>query len=415
MINVLNEKAEFIKDYESIELASFEMNITKEYITNCLNGLVTEPDEYFFSYKNRDDAGIDKYVIEIGDEFIYNKYKYKLVSRDELNSTVSAVRLECIDSRLIHSNKRENISEEEIGINTEISISYDAFKILGYKDTSDSALIELYLYMKSISDDFVLNIEHSYIESSKLNMIIYFNKLYKNCEVLLGKKGIMERIDPDRVVINIFEDRWYVKKEIIKSRLSNASNNSKRIYGRKCIVKEISDTSEIRDFLDANHLQGYIRSRYKYGLYYNDELVAVAVYGTLRINMGQKSKDGYYELLRYCSKMHTNVIGGASKLIKAFTKDVETECLISYADRSWGEGNLYEKLKFEESDKKVNPSYFYIIDGKRENRFAHRKDILVKLGYDKDMTEVGIQESRGYFRIFDCGAKGYNLYTNKNI
>jgi len=59
------------------------------------------------------------------------------------------------------------------------------------------------------------------------------------------------------------------------------------------------------------------------------------------------------------------------------------------------------------------PSYFYIIDGVRKNRFGYRKDILVSAGFDINMTEVSIQHSRGYYRIFDCGSLKYE-YKKSN-
>lgn len=44
-------------------------------------------------------------------------------------------------------------------------------------------------------------------------------------------------------LIQIFEDEWNDKKEIVKSRLINIIGLTKnKIYGRKCIIKEISSS-----------------------------------------------------------------------------------------------------------------------------------------------------------------------------
>ena len=82
-------------------------------------------------------------------------------------------------------------------------------------------------------------------------------------------------------------------------------------------IKEIS-SKDCSSFLDQNHIQGKLGAKVRLGLYYNDELVSLMTFGALRKNLGQKSEDGSYELLRFCNKLNTNVVGGASKLFKHF-------------------------------------------------------------------------------------------------
>jgi hypothetical protein len=45
----------------------------------------------------------------------------------------------------------------------------------------------------------------------------------------------------------------------------------------------------------------------------------------------------------------------------------------------------------------------------KSHRFNYRKDKLVKDGYDKSKTEVQIMNERGFYRIFDCGSKKWEL------
>jgi len=69
---------------------------------------------------------------------------------------------------------------------------------------------------------------------------------------------------------------------------------------------------------------------------------------------------------------------------------------------------LYEKLGFTHiHDSK--PNYWYIIGTNREYRFKHRKDVLVKEGFDPSKTEHQIMLERGINRIYDCGNKKYVL------
>lgn len=206
--------------------------------------------------------------------------------------------------------------------------------------------------------------------------------------------------------IKIYEDEWLFKKNIVKSRLLNSASLIKtKIYARKCIVKEISyKTSSV--FLDENHLQGKISGSNYYGLFYNDELVSVMVFGKNRKNLGGNSKDGEYELLRFCSKTYTNVIGAAGKIFNHFIKEVSPHKITSYCDKRYGNGEFYEKIGMKYSHD-TKPNYYYVneIDRKRENRFKYRKDKLVEIGFNKEKSERQIMVERGIYRIYDCGCK----------
>ena len=114
-------------------------------------------------------------------------------------------------------------------------------------------------------------------------------------------------------------------------------------------------------------------------------------------------------MLRFCNKLNTSVVGGASKLLKHFIKEIEPNEIISYSDRRWGSGNMYEQLGFT-LDHISKPNYFYVIKGKRENRFAYRKDILIReYGCPEDMSEHEFMLSKGWYRIYDCGTKVWKL------
>ena len=57
-------------------------------------------------------------------------------------------------------------------------------------------------------------------------------------------------------------------------------------------------------------------------------------------------KENEYELVRFCNKLNTSVIGGADKLLQYFIRTYQPKEIISYADRRWSQGRLYDKLKF---------------------------------------------------------------------
>lgn len=249
--------------------------------------------------------------------------------------------------------------------------------------------MELDIYIPKLK----IGIEHHglYYHSDKFkDKNSHFEKL--NC---CNEKGIR--------LVQIFEDEWRDKTEICKSRLLNLIGKTpNKIFARKCKIKDVSP-KDARLFLEQNHIQGNVSAKVKLGLYFNDELVSLMTFGNLRKNLGQESKEDAYELLRFCNKLNTNVIGGASKLLKHFEKVYRPKEIISYADRRWSDGNLYKQLGFT-FEHMSRPNYFYIKGEIRENRFKYRKSELVKYGFDSNKSEKQIMEEQGFFRIYDCGA-----------
>lgn len=210
-------------------------------------------------------------------------------------------------------------------------------------------------------------------------------------------------------LIHIFEDEWLFKKDIVKSRLKSIFGlTENKIYARKCELKSVSPNIA-QTFLGQNHIQGKCKGKYHYGLYYDNELVSLMTFGVTR-QMEKYNKDykDTYELLRFCNKQNLNVVGGASKLLKQFIRDVNPKSIISYADRRWSDGNLYNKLGFTHTHNS-KPNYFYVVGKKRENRFKYRKSELIKDGYDPSKSEHEIMLDRKIYRIYDCGTMVYKM------
>lgn len=215
-------------------------------------------------------------------------------------------------------------------------------------------------------------------------------------------------------LIHIFEDEWLYKSDICKSIIKNILNMDKiRIGARKCEVREI-DKKECKQFIEENHIQGFIGYKYGFGLFYERKLVSVMTFGKLRRNLGYKDEDGTYEILRLCSKEGISINGGASKMLKAFINTYNPKKIITYCDRRWSNGNVYEKigLNFVRNTK---PNYFYVIKDTRKNRFAFRKNVLVeRYGCPVDMTEKEFCHQNHWYRIYDCGAKLYEMTFGEN-
>ena len=258
------------------------------------------------------------------------------------------------------------------------------------------------------------------IVNLKRKIGIEFNGLYWHSELFKDKNYHLDKTNLCQKkgiqLIHIFEDEWINKKVIVKSILKNKLGLiTNKIYGRKCEIKKLS-LNESKEFLNKNHLQGNVKSNIKLGLFYNNELVSVMTFEKLRKGLGNDDDNkNYYNLNRFCNKVDTNIIGGASKLLKYFIKQYSPEEIVSYADKRWSKGNLYEKLGFKKiHETKPDYSYFHKNYVKRYHRFNFRKDNLKKLGFDiENKTEHEIMINNEYLRIYDCGKIKYK-YSIKN-
>lgn len=206
-------------------------------------------------------------------------------------------------------------------------------------------------------------------------------------------------------LLHIFSDEWHNKKDIVKTKLQSLLQKQQgKVYARKCVVREVSP-KEANLFLETNHLQGGDKSKHKLGLYHGEDLVALMTFSVGRNSMGTLREPGKWELSRFASSVR--VIGGASKLLHHFVTNHKPTKIISYADRRWSNGNLYEQLGFTNKGYSP-PSYWYTKDYRnRLYRYNFRKSILVKLGASPQKTEWEIMQELGYDRVWDCGTIRY--------
>lgn len=203
-------------------------------------------------------------------------------------------------------------------------------------------------------------------------------------------------------LIQIFENEWEDRKEIWKSIILNKLGKCKRIMARKCVIREIN-TDEAREFLSFNHLQGFFPSKVYLGLYYENNLVSISTFGRARYK-----REYEWELLRFCNKIGYHVVGASSKLFKAFIKKYSPKSVVSYSDKRFSNGNMYQKLGFSFL-KTSKPNYFYWDKKKSrlklESRIKFQKRNLHKIlfSYDPSLSETKNMFANGYWRVWDCG------------
>lgn len=221
-------------------------------------------------------------------------------------------------------------------------------------------------------------------------------------------------------LLQFYEDEILFKKDIILSKLSSKLNLNTKIHARKCVIREISK-KESTEFLNQNHLQGNSIDNIRFGLFLHNDLVSVMTFGKKRKSLGKTNNNfNEYELVRFSNKKFINVIGGFSKMLKYFIKNYNPSKIETFADIRWSGVNPIKTVYFKNGFKfigKTPPNYWYIKNDKYSNRyhrFVFRKDVLVKEGYDKNLTEWEIMKIKGYDRIWDCGSLKFE-YTNFNF
>jgi hypothetical protein len=236
------------------------------------------------------------------------------------------------------------------------------------------------------------------------NIAIEFNGLYWHSEINIQDKNYhLNKLklcqEKNIRLIQIFEDEWIFKKNIVKARLKQILNinDSVRIHARKCVIKEINPDTK-NEFLENYHIQGKDTSCIKLGAFYNNELISVMTFSKGSISKGSKSEENIWELNRFCSNYNYHIPGIASKLLSYFRNNYTWNEIFSYADLRWSEGNVYYKLGFELSHAS-KPNYWYFKDCQRLHRFNLRK----RKDEPKDITENILRANEGYFKIYDCG------------
>jgi hypothetical protein len=133
------------------------------------------------------------------------------------------------------------------------------------------------------------------------------------------------------------------------------------IYVKDCEIKE---TNNQKDFLNNNHILGYISARINIGLYYKNELVSLLTFG----------KNDNWELLRYTNKIGYFVIGGFNKMLKYFTSNYNGS-IFTCVDKRLFDGEIYIKNGFIEQ--KLNLPKFYYFKNKKRYQNVERVRLMI--------------------------------------
>lgn len=213
-------------------------------------------------------------------------------------------------------------------------------------------------------------------------------------------------------LFHIFGYEWSHHSEILTSMLRNILQcNTDKLYARTLILKEVSDSDSMK-FLNENHRQGGAHCSIRLGLYNGQELVSLMTFSKMRktIGTGKQDTTDCYELVRFCNKLNTTVVGGASKLFKSFLRMYGPTEVRSFSDRAHTRGSLYSTLGFK-YDHTSDPGYMWV--GLKTDRGYARnnaqknniKSFLKDDSIDLNKTEVQIMKEHNFVQVFDSGVK----------
>ena len=135
-------------------------------------------------------------------------------------------------------------------------------------------------------------------------------------------------------------------------------------------------------------------------------------FGRIRNTIGTTPNEDMsdcWELVRFCSKLNTCVVGGASKLFNYFINKYNPERIRSFSDRAHTKGNLYKILRFKYV-RTTDPGYLWVELNSElaYNRYHAQKQNIVKFlnaeNIDINKTEKQIMEEHEYVQVFDSGS-----------
>ena len=247
--------------------------------------------------------------------------------------------------------------------------------------------IDMYCYNYNIG----IEVNGCYWHSSNKKESTFHQRKYEEC----AKKGIK--------LITIWEDQIRTIPDIVESViLSKFGIYKERIGARKCTIEPITGTI-CNQFLNQNHIQGQTRASVHYGLFYKGDLIGVMCFGKTN-KLSGSGNDKAWDLRRFCTKINTQVIGAAQKMLSRFIKDVDPDKIISFSSCDISDGDVYSKLGFTK-DPNITSSYWYIHKTKwiRYHRSSFQLSALKRKGLYDGRTEQEIMRDLPYWKIYDCG------------
>lgn len=206
-------------------------------------------------------------------------------------------------------------------------------------------------------------------------------------------------------LIQVWEDDWADRRQVVERMLAHklGVSTEPRVAARATTARTAT-TAEAREFLEANHIQGFTVASHYLALEHDGRLVAL-------MSLKRTGKAGELRLERYATAAH--VLGGQSKLIRHAERTIPGWTrLVTFADHEVSDGSLYERTGWVK-DGELAPDYKYRVGARREHKFSYRlarfrSDPALK--FEEGLSERQLAQLNGLDRIWDSGKTRY-LYA----
>ncbi|MGJ1444717.1 hypothetical protein ACR79S_17400 [Sphingobacterium spiritivorum] len=237
---------------------------------------------------------------------------------------------------------------------------------------SDAEQIQYFMQQLAISTGKELRLENC---NADISLITGPDFSYQIYIYLTGAtERIKETAHPTHN-IHLDIDQLARDEQKIIDRIRTLAGQGKRIYARNTVAARIDKRISMA-FQEEFHLQDAMPGKYRYGLFADGELISIAVFSGGR-RMHDKPEDyRSFELIRFCHKQPYIVIGGISKLIRAFQQDFNPGDIMTYTDLDWAQESSLERIGFEKRNT-IPAQKYWITDQKRYFLSEKTEDLIM--------------------------------------
>lgn len=286
-----------------------------------------------------------------------------------------------------YKNGRASASKQEKEVVDFIKSIYQGEIIENSKNLIYPNELDIYIPEHRLAIEFNGSYWHSIQMLGDDKKDIHFKKS-KLCE----EKGIR--------LIHVFEFYWEdpQKRKIYESIIRNALKlDIIKVRASKTELKKIT-ANEARNFLNENHMSGFVASKHIYGLYLEDELIHVEVFGKPRFN-----KNFQWESIRGCSKIGYMIYGGYEKVLKHFIRETNAKSIVSYVDFNIFNGQLHDNAGFKFIGY-TGPDRWYMDENNIVKRYW-----IIRGNNPKDLEWDRIRNENKQYDYYFAGSKTYGL------
>lgn len=247
-----------------------------------------------------------------------------------------------------------------------------------------------------------------YFDKEKIGIEV--NGVYFHSEKFVPKRYHQDKTEDARSKgIQLFHI-WYERganHDLVlswaRAKLGRIENN---IYARKCTVVSL-DSKTYNNFLLRTHLQGSCKSKVRFGLVYNDNLISVAGFSMI---------GGVWSLDRFSSELDTVVVGGFSKLLSKFLGEFRPARIVTFSDMAYSNGNVYLKNGFEKTAASNQPRRYYTNGYVLKDRRRFQRAKIKRRRPDiRWASEREMAAEEGYTMLWGCNTERWEFVPRNMV